>query len=181
MQAVANIGEKGLGVFYWEPAWLPVGTPEQLEENKVLWEKYGSGWASSYAKEYDPDDAGKWYGGCAVENEAMFDFNGIALPSLSIFNYVDTGAYTELKVEEAENISMEVEYGHSFTLPETVKAQNLIKQGGFEEGHSNWKITNYMTNESSQNELEVKENCDQKSGAYGLQFKCEKPTPLGRG
>ena len=170
MQAVANIGEKGLGVFYWEPAWLPVGTPEQLEENKVIWEKYGSGWASSYAKEYDPDDAGKWYGGCAVENEAMFDFNGIALPSLSIFNYVDTGAYTELKVEEAENISMEVEYGHSFTLPETVKAQNLIKQGGFEEGHSNWKITNYMTNESSQNELEVKENCDQKSGAYGLHF-----------
>lgn len=222
MQAVANIGEKGLGVFYWEPAWLPVGTPGQLEQNKVLWEKYGSGWASSYAKEYDPDDAGKWYGGCAVENEAMFDFNGKALPSLSIFNYVDTGAYTELKVEEAENISMEVEYGHSFTLPETVKAryndrtegtvqlpvswskeevekvntkkvgtyevtgnvsdsikvtatitvkaQNLIKQGGFEEGDSNWEITNYMTNESSQNELEVKENCDQKSGAYGLHF-----------
>ena len=40
------------------------------EENKIKWEEFGSGWATSYASEYDPDDAGKWYGGCAVENTA---------------------------------------------------------------------------------------------------------------
>lgn len=39
-QAVANVGEAGLGVFYWEPAWLPVGTSDNLENNKVIWEKY---------------------------------------------------------------------------------------------------------------------------------------------
>ena len=57
-EAVANVGDKGIGVFYWEPAWIPVGPSSQYENNKVLWERYGSGWASSYANEYDPNDAG---------------------------------------------------------------------------------------------------------------------------
>ncbi len=43
VQAVADVGEAGIGVYYWEPAWLPVGPPAQLEQNKVLWERDGSG------------------------------------------------------------------------------------------------------------------------------------------
>jgi hypothetical protein len=62
-EAVANVGDKGIGAFYWEPAWIPVGPSSQYENNKVLWERYGSGWASSYANEYDPNDAGIYYGG----------------------------------------------------------------------------------------------------------------------
>src|SRR5690606_25726402 len=27
--AVAAVGDAGIGVFYWEPAWLPVGPPEE--------------------------------------------------------------------------------------------------------------------------------------------------------
>ena len=91
-EAVANVGDKGIGVFYWEPAWIPVGPSSQYENNKVLWERYGSGWASSYANEYDPNDAGVYYGGSAVDNQAMFDFNGKALESLNVFKYIITGA-----------------------------------------------------------------------------------------
>ena len=120
MQAVANVGESGLGVFYWEPAWIPVGSADRLEQNKKLWETYGSGWASSYASEYDPDDAGKWYGGSAVDNEALFDFEGKALPSLQIFNYVDTGAVAEIKPEEIQEVSVAVRYNDKVTLPDQV-------------------------------------------------------------
>ena len=91
-QAVANVGSKGLGVFYWEPAWLPVGSANQWAQNSVIWEQHGSGWASSYAGEYDPEDAGQWYGGSAVDNQALFDFNGRPLDSLNVFNYIITGA-----------------------------------------------------------------------------------------
>lgn len=95
IRAVKNVGENGIGVFYWEPAWIPVqvwdGSDEKLEENKALWEKYGSGWATSYAGEYDPNDAGKWYGGSAVDNQALFGFDGTPLPSLRTFKYVQTG------------------------------------------------------------------------------------------
>ena len=58
----------------------------------MLWEKHGSGWATSYASDYDPDDAGKWYGGCAVENQALFDENGKALESLKNENNEQKGA-----------------------------------------------------------------------------------------
>ena len=74
-----------LGIFYWEGTWISVGQ-DSFEENQQLWEQYGSGWASSYAAAYDPKDAGKWYGGCAVENQALFDEAGDPLPSLKVFS-----------------------------------------------------------------------------------------------
>ena len=94
MSAVNDVGEKGLGVFYWEGAWITVGDTtglsgkacsERRNANIVLWEAYGSGWASSYSAEYDPDDAGRYYGGSAVDNQAFFDSNGKVLPSLNVF------------------------------------------------------------------------------------------------
>ena len=98
MNAVNNVSNgKGLGVFYWEGAWISVGDTrrlggsaydERVAQNKLLWERYGSGWASSYSAEYDPDDAGIYYGGCAVENQAFFDPQGKVLPSLSVFKKV---------------------------------------------------------------------------------------------
>ena len=39
-----------LGVFYWEGTWIPVGDADA--DNTALWEKYGSGWASSYSADY---------------------------------------------------------------------------------------------------------------------------------
>ena len=82
--------ENCIGVFYWEGTWIAAGG-KSYEENRVLWEKNGSGWASSYVAEYDPYDAGKWYGGCAVDNQAMFDKNGKALESLKVFALVRNG------------------------------------------------------------------------------------------
>lgn len=75
----------GIGVFYWEGTWISVGQTS-WEENSALWETYGSGWASSYAAVYDPVDAGKWFGGCAVDNQALFDANGKPLESLRVFS-----------------------------------------------------------------------------------------------
>ncbi|WP_322923328.1 glycosyl hydrolase 53 family protein [Paenibacillus campi] len=122
MQAVANVGSAGIGVFYWEPAWLPVGPAHELAHNQKLWEQYGSGWASSYAGEYDPDDAGKWYGGSAVDNQALFDFTGHPLPSLHVFKYVNTGATAPLQVDAIQSVSLTVNAGDSVTLPETATA-----------------------------------------------------------
>lgn len=118
IEAVTKVGENGIGVFYWEPAWLPVGT--DLEKNQELWERYGSGWASSYSGEYDPEDAGKWYGGSAVDNQALFDFTGHPLSSLNIFNYVRTGAVTEKKVEDFEKPQITIEVGDLLTMPEII-------------------------------------------------------------
>lgn len=122
IDAVAKVGSAGIGVFYWEPAWLPVGPASNLEENKKLWERDGSGWAASYANEYDPDDAGKWYGGSAVDNQALFAFDGRPLPSLNVFKYVDTGAVAPLKVDTIRPVNVTVNAGDPVSLPTVVDA-----------------------------------------------------------
>ena len=119
-QAVADVGDKGLGVFLWEPAWLPVGPPDTLEQNKLLWEKHGSGWATSFAKKYDPEDAGVWYGGSAVDNQALFDFEGNPLPSLKIFTYIETGATAEKKIEQVLPIRLQMNLGEPLVVPDSV-------------------------------------------------------------
>ena len=88
--AVVNKIDRGLGVFYWEGTWIGVGG-NSYEENLAIWEKYGSGWATSYAGSYDSRDAAEWYGGNSVDNQALFDSRGKALESLKIFALMKKG------------------------------------------------------------------------------------------
>ena len=108
-----------LGVFYWEGTWIPVGSEDQ--DNSALWEKYGSGWASSYSAEYDPNDAGLYYGGCSWDNQAMFDFTGHPLPSLNVFRYLKDGHTVPLAVDFTPQTTVSRDVGEALTLPETVE------------------------------------------------------------
>lgn len=108
-----------LGVFYWEGTWIPVGSEDQ--DNSALWEKYGSGWASSYSAEYDPDDAGLYYGGCSWDNQAMFDFTGHPLPSLNVFRYLKDGHTVPLAVDFIPQTTVSCDVGEALTPPETVE------------------------------------------------------------
>lgn len=78
----------GAGIFYWEGAWIPVGS--NRTENSEIWEKYGSGWASSYAAGYDKQ-VGEYYGGSSWDNQAFFDHNGHPLESINVFKYMQEG------------------------------------------------------------------------------------------
>ncbi len=135
-QAVADVGEAGIGVFYWEPAWLPVGPPEQLEQNRLLWERDGSGWATSYAAEYDPEDAGQYYGGSGWDNQALFAYDGTPHESLNIFNYVYTGAVAPLEVVSVEEPSVTISETDELVLPETVTV--AYNDGSEEEQTVTW-------------------------------------------
>ena len=107
-----------LGVFYWEGTWIPVGS--SASENKTLWEENGSGWASSYAAGYDPDDAGKYYGGCSWDNQALFDFTGHPLASLNVFKYLQYGTITEPAIDYVPQPTAGCNIGGEITLPESV-------------------------------------------------------------
>ena len=106
------------GIFYWEGAWIPVGPADA--DNSAIWEKYGSGWASSYASDYDPKDAGQYYGGCSWDNQAMFDFTGHPLASLNVFKYLKYGATAPLTVESIPALTVSCNLGTEAELPETV-------------------------------------------------------------
>jgi len=120
IQAVSDVGQAGIGVFYWEPAWLPVGPPANVAANRLLWEEHGSGWASSYAGEYDPDDAGQWYGGSAWDNQALFGHDGVPLESLNVFAYARTGAVAPRAVVSIESVALALTEGQPVALPAAV-------------------------------------------------------------
>lgn len=107
-----------IGVFYWEGTWIPVG--DAAADNSPIWEKYGSGWASSYASDYDPDDAGLYYGGCSWDNQAMFDFDGYPLPSLNVFKYLKYGATAPPAIDSIPEVYTSCDVGGTLTLPDKV-------------------------------------------------------------
>ncbi|MBR1673905.1 MAG: glycosyl hydrolase 53 family protein [Eubacterium sp.] len=74
----------GLGVFYWEPSWIPT--------SQSAWGTYGTGWASSSSGNYEKlySSSVQYYStedkGSSWENMALFDTNGVAMKSLYVFN-----------------------------------------------------------------------------------------------
>ena len=121
IDTVVNHTTNGIGVFYWEGTWISVGG-EDYKANRALWEKHGSGWASSYAAEYDPDDAGQWYGGCSVENQAFFDEKGRVTEALKVFALVREGNVVENKADAIEDLNLIFDLNGDVVLPDTVNA-----------------------------------------------------------
>ncbi|MCX4340444.1 MAG: glycosyl hydrolase 53 family protein [Lachnospiraceae bacterium] len=141
VNAVNNVNSeqpgKAIGVFYWEPAWISPyyvydedgNADEKLfKQNQEAWEKYGSGWAASYAAEYDPSDAGKWYGGSAVDNQSWFDFDGTALATAKIYSLIRTGAVAERAISsigiDKEQNPLKVSLGETVAYPKAVATYN---------------------------------------------------------
>ncbi len=118
--AVKEVGDAAIGIYYWENAWTPV--------DSSYWEK-GAGWATSYAGSYDPKDAGKYYGGCAVDNQAWFDFDGHALETCSIYKDIEEGKTFEEGLIEIETAETKAD-----------SADNILDNYGFELGDlGNWE------------------------------------------
>ena len=118
--AVSSL-DAGVGVFYWEAGWIPV-PGEDRAARSALWERYGSGWASSYAREYDPQDAGRYYGGSACDNQALFDFDGRPLESLKTFALLRTGNDVPPVADALDSAVVTLRVGETLTLPATVPA-----------------------------------------------------------
>lgn len=149
-RAVKNVGDAGIGLFYWEAAWIPVQyaydadgnvLSDVVASNKEAWEKYGSGWAASYAADYDPDDAGQWYGGSAVDNQSWFGFDGKALETVNIYDYIRTGTKAPRKVTSvsADDIKATLTTVGSIALPATVTVK--YNDGTSEEAAVVWNST----------------------------------------
>ena len=149
----------GIGVCCWEGAWISVGGAS-WEENSAKWEQFGSGWASSYAAVYDPDDAGKWYGGSSWDNQAFFDPQGRPLASLRLFSLLRSGSGDQSRAAAAPSPAPAAQPGES--LP------NLLENGSFETGElSPW----VLTDRGSGGELFVEDKAvDSLDGSWHMHF-----------
>lgn len=136
IDTIANRTSDGIGVCYWEGAWISVGT-DSYEENLKKWEEYGSGWASSYASKYDPQDAGRYYGGSAVDNQTFFDPSGHPLESLKLFELCRKGNEIPLKADAIEDVRLQIDLNDDIILPDTVNA--LMNDGSRSQIEAVWE------------------------------------------
>ena len=101
----------GLGAFYWEPAWIPtVAGWRNGEKDKENAENFGSGWASSGAVGYFPNNKlyylGKpAWGGSSWDNQALFDIEGHPLQSLKF--YKDAGNENKEQLTRLEFVNQD--------------------------------------------------------------------------
>jgi arabinogalactan endo-1,4-beta-galactosidase len=135
---VAAANEAGAsGVFYWEGAWIPVGDAD--DDNASIWEEYGSGWASSYASDYDPEDAGLYYGGCSWDNQAFFDFDGYPLTSINVWKYLKYGTNLASAVDY---VPVEKTETGEKNVIDFSQYENLVLNPGFEDSDTSmWNVT----------------------------------------
>jgi len=126
-RTVADAG--GIGAFYWGGIWTPVSPDVNL--NRSLWEKYGSGWATRFARVYDPEHVGNDYGGCAWDNQAMFDFSGHRLPVLDTMHLLSQDRGLSERMNQREKMAAPA-----------VETPNRVLNAGFEDpDYSMWETT----------------------------------------
>ena len=164
-KAVVDTGA-GIGVMYWEPAWIPVPAATQ-EEREKLWEQHGSGWASVYAGEYDPEDAGKYYGGSAWDNQALFDFNGKPLASLSVFRFLRSGAKTNLKIDAVNDVEIKVRIDDEIILPNMADA--VFNNGEIKQIPVTWNLSGISMDNTKTGEYTVMGTATQDGISYDVE------------
>ena len=153
--AVAKVPD-GIGVCWWEGAWISVGGASR-EENSRLWEQFGSGWASSFAGDYD-EDAGKWYGGSSWDNQGFFDAQGKPLESLRVFSLLRSG--------QGDQTPRATPAPAGAALAD--QGNNLLQNGSFESGElAPWELED----RGSGGELFVEEKeGDSLDGSWHMHF-----------
>lgn len=117
INVLANVpNQKGLGIFYWEPAWLPLA---------------GACWATARGQSYKytglDNQASDYKDGLATWcNQGLFSYTGKALASLSVFKHVRNGfnevEETMSKVRN-ETIELTLNIAAEETLPTTYSVE----------------------------------------------------------
>lgn len=117
---LVNHTTNAIGIAYWEGTWISTGG-SNYDENHLMWERYGTGWASSYAAEYDKDVRTYGGGGGQVDNQAFFDAHGHVREPMKVFALMKEGNQDVPKyVDAAESLELIHYTTDNFALPETV-------------------------------------------------------------
>lgn len=153
-----------MGVFYWEGTWIPVG--KATEDNSAKWEQFGSGWASSYCADYDPEDGGLYYGGGSWDNQAMFDFYGRPLESLKVWHYLRHGTKCQIKIDFIPSVEISCDVGGTVNLPSTIPV--IMNDGRTEQFSVQW------------NQDDAEKISTQKASVFSLAGKVEDKPILAR-
>ena len=105
---------RGLGIFYWEPGWLPLTGVGWATKEGQSWESYGD---NAHTNLFE-DGLATW------SNQGLFSYTGKALSSLNTFKYLREGKNfaTEKSISARKSVmNITINTAEKETLPETAK------------------------------------------------------------
>lgn len=139
IETVADLGDYGLGVCYWEGTWIAPSESNVKADNIALCSQYGCGWASARAADYDVSASTE--GGVVIDNQAFFRSNGMPLQSLKVFKLAAAGQNADPIADKLDNQEgyYTVNEG-SIELPKTVNI--VLNDGSSLKVDAIWKASN---------------------------------------
>ena len=136
IKAIADLGDYGLGVAYWGGTWVAASESTVGATNREICKKYGCGWATSYAHDYDSSAND---GGSMVDNNAFFLSDGSPIEALKVFKYVKEGHTPGLHADYLEDQELYYTVGQgTIELPKTVSV--VLNNGSAMETSAVWAI-----------------------------------------
>ena len=85
-------GQKGAGIFYWEPAWLPNAYSGWITKEGAYYNDTGKDWGGT--EEALAERYGESYGYSSWANQAWFDYKGKVLPSAYAYRHIQCADHT---------------------------------------------------------------------------------------
>ena len=83
--------QKGTGIFYWEPAWLPNFESGWIKKEGAYYNDTGKDWVGNMSASELETKYGGSYGYSSWANQAWFDYDGHVLPSCYTYRHLITG------------------------------------------------------------------------------------------
>lgn len=123
-KAINAVGDKGLGVFYWENAWIPVESTDGVSNQDKLDLLYYAGWASPYSQEYSTlnGQGDNGWGDAGGGDSCLFDNSGKPLLTLKLRQLMETGLTAQQRIPmKARTVELGCGVDEALpALPETV-------------------------------------------------------------
>lgn len=127
---------KGAGLFYWEPAWLPINGSGWISKSGAYYNDNGR----DYSKASDLAGYSDVYCYSSWANQAWFDYSGKALPSYKTYKHILDGDKTkEVEITGLFNDSLSATYNlsdNSSSIPTTAKV--LTNVGSYLDKEIEW-------------------------------------------
>ena len=117
-------GQKGTGIFYWEPAWLPAWGSGWISKYGAYYNEYGKDWVGNITEAELDAKYDKWYCRSSWANQALFDYEGHYLPSASAYRHIAAGDHPlteEIDHPINEKEVVKVDISDTWALPTSVR------------------------------------------------------------
>ena len=139
-ECLANVpNNHGAGLFYWEPAWLPVKGAGWISKEGAYYNDHGVDWTDKITKAELEEAYSDSYCYSSWANQAWFDYTGHALESVNAYKHIRWGDHPAKEVYKDlldEEFQVVLSLSEEWALPKAARVTTNL--GAYREVEIEW-------------------------------------------